>query len=253
MRRRTSPLEYDALYRDLIAQCDDEPAQDVIAGQIWSLVQTEHATGLSMSLEADGRRGAQHVLPPAGKTAGGAWPSSRCPGTRERRRSAWRPSARRATSRRASRAPTKPTGATCCSGKRPARRSASSGTSRGPTRSVLSPAALTVFEQRPQEGDLPQQAEEYLLPASGRRRHHGLRAHQQEPATPAGTRLQRLGHAHRPFDPSVGAHVRLWRRRPVGLCRPGPGGTGRGRPRRRRRARIPKCRPLRDAAETLTT
>ena len=49
MRRRTAPFEYEALYHDLIAQCDDEPAQDVIAGQVWSLVQTEHATGLSLS------------------------------------------------------------------------------------------------------------------------------------------------------------------------------------------------------------
>lgn len=49
MRRHTADFEYEALYRDLIAQCDNEPAQDVIAGQVWSLVQTEHATGLSLS------------------------------------------------------------------------------------------------------------------------------------------------------------------------------------------------------------
>lgn len=49
MHRRSTPFEYEALYRDLIAQCDEEPAQDVIAGQVWSLVRTEQATGLALS------------------------------------------------------------------------------------------------------------------------------------------------------------------------------------------------------------
>ena len=49
MQRRRAIPEHDALYRDLIAQCDDEPVQNVTLGQIWSLVQTESASGLAMS------------------------------------------------------------------------------------------------------------------------------------------------------------------------------------------------------------
>jgi len=163
MRRRSSPLEYDALYRELIAQCDDEPAQEVIAGQIWSLVQTEHATGLSMSLRSGAADGHSPFFHLRGKPLVELAELSL----------SWNP--REAAIGMAA------IGAACNITSRFAGAEEANGRdllvkkSAGKkvglvghfpwTDEIRSVAgSLTVFEQRPQEGDLPQQAEEYLLP-----------------------------------------------------------------------------------------
>jgi len=163
VRRRSSPPDYEALYRELITQCDDEPAQDVIAGQIWSLVQTEHATGLSMS------------LPPTGAEAHSAFFRLRGKPLVELAELSlsWNPreaaigmaaicAACNITSRFA--------GADEANGRDLLLKKAA-GRKVGlighfPWTDEIRSAAgsLTVFEQRQQEGDLPQQAEEYLLP-----------------------------------------------------------------------------------------
>jgi uncharacterized protein (DUF4213/DUF364 family) len=163
MRRRSVPLERDALYRDLIAQCDGEPVQNVIAGQIWSLVQTEHATGLSMSLrpsEKDGHSTSFHLTgKPLIELAelSLSW---------ERREAAIGMAAICAACNITSRFE----GADEANGKDLLLRKAA-GKKVGlvghfpwtdEIRAVAS--SLTVFEQHPQEGDLPEQAEEYLLP-----------------------------------------------------------------------------------------
>lgn len=48
LRRRVEP-HADALYRDLVAQCPQDPAQEVIVGPAWTLVQTEESSGLMLS------------------------------------------------------------------------------------------------------------------------------------------------------------------------------------------------------------
>lgn len=163
MRRRTAPLEYDALYRDLIAQCDDEPVQDVIAGQAWTLVQTEHATGLSMSLRPTIRDEHGPFFHLQGKPLvelaelSLSW---------NRREAAIGTAAICASCNITSRF----AGADEANGRDLLLQKAA-GRKVGlighfpwtdDIRSVA--GALTVFEQRPQEGDLPQQAEEYFLP-----------------------------------------------------------------------------------------
>ncbi len=163
MRRRSSPLEYDALYRDLIAQCDDEPAQDVIAGQIWSLVQTEHATGLSMSLVPTGAEGHSTSFHLRGKPLVDLAELSLSWTPRE---AAIGMAAICAACNIASRF----AGAEEVNGRDLLLRKAA-----GKKVGVIghfpwideirsAAGALTIFEQRQQEGDLPQQAEEYLLP-----------------------------------------------------------------------------------------
>ena len=164
MRRRTSRPEYDRLYHELIAQCDTEPVQNVIAGQIWTLVQTEEATGLSMSLP--------HA---EGHTTGAAFHLQGRPLVDVAELSlSWDP--REASIGMA---------AICASCNQPER---FAGAPEANGRELLIKKAtgrrvglighfpwtdevraaageLTVFEQRPSAGDLPQQAEEYLLPA----------------------------------------------------------------------------------------
>ena len=163
MRRRTTLPEYDALYRDLIAQCDDEPVQDVIASQIWSLVQTEHATGLSMSMGStttDSHSTSFHLR---GKPLVELAELSLSWNGREAAIGmAAICAACNLTSRFA--------GAEEANGRDLLLKKAA-GKKVGLighfpwTDEIRSVAGnLTVFEQQPQEGDLPQQAEEYLLP-----------------------------------------------------------------------------------------
>lgn len=49
MLHRKSASQYTGLYRDLIAQCSNEPVQDVIAGQTWTMVRTDQSCGLALS------------------------------------------------------------------------------------------------------------------------------------------------------------------------------------------------------------
>jgi uncharacterized protein (DUF4213/DUF364 family) len=163
MRRRTAPLEYDALYRDLIAQCDDEPVQDVIAGQIWSLVQTEHATGLSMSLwptTTDGHSTFFHLRgKPLVELAelSLSW---------NRREAAIGMAAICAACNITSRfvGAEEANGRDLLLKKVAGKKVGLIGHFPWTDEIRSASGSLTVFEQRPQEGDLPQQAEEYLLP-----------------------------------------------------------------------------------------
>lgn len=163
MRRRTAPLERDALYRDLIAQCDGEPVQNAIAGQIWSLVQTEHATGLSMSLRPSDRAGHSSLFHLTGKPLIELAELSLSWNPRE---AALGMAAICAACNITSRFE----GAEEANGKDLLLRKAT-GKKVGlvghfPWTDEIRAVAdsLAVFEQRPQDGDLPETAEEYLLP-----------------------------------------------------------------------------------------
>jgi len=163
MRRRAAPLERDALYRDLIAQCDGEPVQTAIAGQIWSLVQTEHATGLAMSLLPLDKPGHSSHFHLTGKPLIELAELSL----------SWNPreaalgmaavcAACNITSRfeGAEEANGKDLLLTKATGKKVGLVGHFPWTDE--IRAVA--GSLTVFEQRPQDGDLPEAAEEYLLP-----------------------------------------------------------------------------------------
>ena len=163
MRRRTAPFEYDALYRDLIAQCDDEPVQNVIAGQIWSLVQTEHATGLSMSLRSTTTDGHSAFFHLRGKPLVELAELSL----------SWNPreaaigmaaicAACNITSRFAG--AEEANGRDLLLGKAAGKKVGLIGHFPWTDEIRSAAGSLTVFEQRPREGDLPQQAEEYLVP-----------------------------------------------------------------------------------------
>ncbi|MHB8106416.1 MAG: Rossmann-like domain-containing protein [Candidatus Cryosericum sp.] len=163
MRRRTVPLDEDALYRELIAQCDDEPAQDVIAGQVWSLVQTEHATGLSMSLWSHSTGDHSPFFHLRGKPLVGLAELAL----------SWNPreaaigmaaicAACNITSRFAGAEETN--GRDLLLTKAAGKRVGLIGHFPWTDEIRSACGSLTVFEQQPQEGDLPQQAEEYVLP-----------------------------------------------------------------------------------------
>jgi uncharacterized protein len=163
MRLRSVPLERDALYRDLIAQCDGEPVQNAIAGQIWSLVQTEHATGLSMSLCPSDKSSHSSLFHLTGKPLIELAELSLSWNPRE---AALGMAAICAACNITSRFE----GAEEANGKDLLLKKAA-GKKVGlvghfpwtdEIRAVA--ASLTVFEQRPQDGDLPEIAEEYLLP-----------------------------------------------------------------------------------------
>ncbi len=163
MRRHSALPEHDALYRDLIAQCDGEPVQNVIAGQIWSLVQTEHATGLSMSLRPSGKGEHSSSFHLTGKPLIDLAELSLSWNPRES-------SIGMAAICAACNITSRFEGTDEANGKELLLRKAA-GKKVGlvghfpwtdEIRAVA--ASLTVFEQHPQDGDLPETAEEYLLP-----------------------------------------------------------------------------------------
>lgn len=160
---RRLPVERDSLYRDLIAQCDQEPAQQVIAGQVWSLVQTDHAAGLAVS-----------ACPPLRETHGTAFRLSGWPLIKLAELSlSWNgreAAIGSAAICAASNAPERYAGADEANGKDLLLQKAV-GKKVGlvghfPWADEIRAVAgsLSVFEQRPHDGDLPEQAEEYLLP-----------------------------------------------------------------------------------------
>lgn len=163
MRRHSALPERDALYRDLIAQCDGEPVQVAIAGQIWSLVQTEHATGLSMSLRPSDKGSQSSLFHLTGKPLIELAELSLSWNPRE---AALGMAAICAACNITSRFE----GAEEANGRDLLLKKAA-GKKVGlvghfpwadEIRAVAS--GLTVFEQHPQSGDLPELAEEYLLP-----------------------------------------------------------------------------------------
>jgi len=163
MRRHSARFDYDALYRDLIAQCDDEPAQEVIAGQVWSLVQTEHATGLSLSQLSPSTQGDGTFFHLRGKPVVELAELSLSWNNREAAIGAAAICAACNITERFA-------GAKEVNGQDLLLKKAVGKTvgviGHFPFTEQLRAAAatLTVFDQQPHDGDLPQQAEEYLLP-----------------------------------------------------------------------------------------